>query len=226
MSRVEDNDGLPEELAAFVAADARDDSFTEEKREKLYLRVSMTAAAAGAMATKAIWQSLFAKIFALCVVGGAIAVTIFVWQSHRGAPTAAATPTVAIAPPLAVSLPAVVATPPAIATAPEIAVVKAPVDETKKMDHASNLAEEMKLIDAGRSALAKRDAAAAIEELDRYVKKFPRGQFIEEAEALRVQAFVADGAFANAKKFGAQFHKRFPQSLLAPVVDKSLESIP
>jgi hypothetical protein len=65
-------------------------------------------------------------------------------------------------------------------------------------------------------------AAEALAALNGHERDFPRGTLAEERDALRVQALVAAGEREAAQSRARSFHKRFPQSLLAPTVDEVL----
>ncbi len=84
------------------------------------------------------------------------------------------------------------------------------------------LAQERELIDTARSALLHDDAAAAIATLQSHAETFPTGRLDEERESLWVQALVMKGESASARAKAAQFHQKFPRSLLGPTVDAAL----
>jgi TolA-binding protein len=88
------------------------------------------------------------------------------------------------------------------------------------------LAAERKLIEMARTALSRGQTDGALVSLGRHARLFPNGQLAEERESLYVQALVSSGAFEQARGRGKRFHRRYPQSLFAPVVDKALQSIP
>jgi len=88
------------------------------------------------------------------------------------------------------------------------------------------LAAERKLVEMARSALVRGHTEGALEALRRHARSFPKGQLAEERDSLFVQALVAKGDFAPARKRAAAFHRRYPRSLFSPVVDQALRSIP
>jgi hypothetical protein len=88
------------------------------------------------------------------------------------------------------------------------------------------LARERVLLEAARSALSRRDAAAALEATDTHSKEFSRGRLVEEREALAIQALVLAGRDGEARSRAARFHKRFPDGLFLPVVDAAIDSLP
>ncbi len=88
------------------------------------------------------------------------------------------------------------------------------------------LAAERKLIEMARSALARGQTDGALASLQRHARAHRHGQLAEERESLFVQALVAKGDFARARERAAHFHRHYPHSLFAPVVDQALRSIP
>jgi outer membrane protein assembly factor BamD (BamD/ComL family) len=88
------------------------------------------------------------------------------------------------------------------------------------------LAAERKLVEMGRTALARGHTDLAIAALRRHTQAFPNGQLAEERDSLLVQALVAKGEFAQARQRAVRFHRQHPHSLFLPVVDQALRSIP
>lgn len=82
---------------------------------------------------------------------------------------------------------------------------------TKKAE-ASSLADEMRLLDQARTALANKDPKSALRALASYDQKYPRGTLREEATVLRVSALKEDGRAAEAKRLKDQFLKTHPES--------------
>jgi hypothetical protein len=82
-------------------------------------------------------------------------------------------------------------------------------------------ADERNLIDAMRTALKSGDPAGALGFVAAHEKRFPAGAFTEEREAYAVQALSRSGRVAEAKARGARFRKRYPSSLLLPLVDQA-----
>jgi hypothetical protein len=82
-------------------------------------------------------------------------------------------------------------------------------------------ADERNLIDAMRTALKSGDPAGALGFVAAHEKRFPAGAFTEEREAYAVQALSRSGRVAEAKARGARFRKRYPSSLLLPLVEQA-----
>ncbi|HUB06031.1 MAG TPA: hypothetical protein VMB50_03475 [Myxococcales bacterium] len=87
----------------------------------------------------------------------------------------------------------------------------------------ASLADERRLIEQARSALANADAAGALEALERHARLHPDGQLAEEREALRVSALASAGRRDEAEAAAKAFEARFPGSLLQPIVREALE---
>lgn len=84
------------------------------------------------------------------------------------------------------------------------------------------LARERERIDTARSALLRGDAESAITALQGHLATFPAGRLEEEREFLWIQALVMKPALPDAKARAAQFHQKFPRSLLGPAADAAL----
>jgi hypothetical protein len=81
-----------------------------------------------------------------------------------------------------------------------------------------SLAQEQRLIDEAREALAHglpRDAATA---LDEHARRFAHGQLDEERESLAIRIELTLGRLAQARTRAAAFLAHRPDSLFAPVV--------
>lgn len=88
------------------------------------------------------------------------------------------------------------------------------------------LAAQQALLDQARSAFMHEDFADALQKLELHTARYPRSALTEEREALRVKALVGAQRFEEARRLGASFAARFPQSLLLPSVQDSLGRIP
>ena len=74
-----------------------------------------------------------------------------------------------------------------------------------------SLLEELRMVEAARTAIAKRDPLLALRALDGYEQAYPRGQFRPESLALRVQALSQRGETTRARALAAEFRKRYPR---------------
>jgi hypothetical protein len=84
------------------------------------------------------------------------------------------------------------------------------------------LARERSILDVARTALGRNDGPHAFEAVERHGREFPRGQMSEEREAIGVLALVKLGRKDDAAARGARFRKRYPSSVLLPVIDAAL----
>lgn len=96
------------------------------------------------------------------------------------------------------------------------------VDARPRPTAGDALAREQLLLQRARSALLRHDGAAALEGLRLHAGQFPVGALIEEREALRVEALMRLQRTAEARARAADFHRRWPDSLLADMVDQAL----
>lgn len=88
------------------------------------------------------------------------------------------------------------------------------------------LAAEVRTLDVVRNALQRKDASAAIRELDAYATTHPNGSLAPEAKALRVEALAMhgdrDGALGLAKELLAEhpngpYRRRLEKELGTPI---------
>ena len=88
---------------------------------------------------------------------------------------------------------------------------------------AQDLERERTLLDTARSALARGDARGSMALLARHAETFPKGQFAEEAAALRISALLSLGAVHRGPFAGAlAFRAKYPKSLLLPALAPAL----
>jgi hypothetical protein len=85
------------------------------------------------------------------------------------------------------------------------------------------LSAEREMLDVARTALGRGDGKHALEAVDRHTRVFPRGQMSEEREAIAVQALAMLGRTDEASARGTRFRKRYPNSVLIPVIDAALD---
>jgi hypothetical protein len=83
----------------------------------------------------------------------------------------------------------------------------------------STLTAERALLDVAHSALGKGQAADALDALGRHARRFPRGVYREEREALTIQTLHALGRLDEAERLAAQFKTRYPRSLFLSIVE-------
>jgi hypothetical protein len=179
-----------------------------------------TAAAAKALAAQATskatvaaaattWPWISAGLVGLAVAGAVVGTRL----RH-------ATPPEVFPSPVAVTAP--VAPPPPRAAIAPVAEVTDPAAGPAKLIHrshapamASDLREEIAVVDSARAALSSGDAARALEVLRRYQAKYASGSFRPEATAIRIEALVKLGRQSEARTLAARFVAEQRGTLLA-----------
>jgi len=89
-----------------------------------------------------------------------------------------------------------------------------------------DLAAERALLDTARTALGRAQGLAALDVLHLHGAQFPSGRLVEEREALVIHALVQLRRYEEARQAAARFRRQRPASMLLPVVDAALGSIP
>ncbi|MCA9706522.1 MAG: hypothetical protein KDK70_11785 [Myxococcales bacterium] len=90
---------------------------------------------------------------------------------------------------------------------------------------ADDVLREARLVARARSSLAS-DPARALSLTQDAEEEFPRGQLVEERQAIAVQALVALGRHDQARRQGAAFLARFSHSAHAAAVRRALSDVP
>jgi len=75
-----------------------------------------------------------------------------------------------------------------------------------------DLREEIRLLDQARAAVRAGEANEALSLLAKYNRRYPRGQFRQEAQVLRVEALKESGHEEAAVKLGKKFVAQHPES--------------
>lgn len=116
---------------------------------------------------------------------------------------------------------AVVATPPAVERPTPARAPRADTTRAAPED----LSEQMRLIETARARVASGEPQAALEALDGYSARFPRGSFGQEASVLRIRALDRAGDSARASALAKSFLARFPNSphvaRLKPIAERN-----
>ena len=128
-------------------------------------------------------------------------------------------PIASAAPPVVTAAPA---TPePAPSAAPPTREESAPSKRASRAvaaESGADLSEQLRLIDAARSAVAAGNASAASAALSTYRTRFPRGPFGQEAAVLQIQTLDLQGNHAQAAAQARSFLARHPNSPHVSVV--------
>ena len=120
------------------------------------------------------------------------------------------------------------ATPVAESLAPVVAAEKETGGAPRAPAQSSlvRLSNERRLLDQARKSMSEGNWQKAREVLERHGQVYPQGALIEEREAMLVNALVSLGYYEQAKRRGAAFRARFPESLVLPSVNAALGAIP
>jgi hypothetical protein len=187
---------------------------------------AVTAAGAVAMAGSTglgIWTKIVLSTVAVVGVGGAVVVASARWnRTPEHAPAAAVSASAAPAP-TSVAAPAADSSPieppaeapPAASSAAEDPAPSArPPAPRPRPVHApsATLSDEVAALEKARRALASSSPEAALRELGRYDKRFPKRALGSEETVLRVQALLARGDHQRAVALADQFTAANPNS--------------
>lgn len=111
---------------------------------------------------------------------------------------------------------------PTVSAPPTLAPSFVPRAPAAASPPADVLATERALLDHARSAIGRGDAATAMRDGEEHASRFPQGQLAAEREAILVRALVMGGRAAEARARADRFHRTYPNSPLAPVVEAAL----
>ena len=189
------------------------------------------AGGAGAKVASALWLKLLAAGVVTMAVAGAVKVDR---SSHHAEATVAerslppvnaapqtptpvapvnAAPAAPITQPVPEAPVASLTPPPSLTPSPTAEPAKSPPRATQPAASSppeSPLAQELRSLDEARSALARGDASGALTLLDRHDRAFPTGPLRTEARMLRVEARLARGDRAAARKLATELLARDP----------------
>jgi hypothetical protein len=83
---------------------------------------------------------------------------------------------------------------------------------------------ELQLLRAARQDVTRGDFADALTAIAEHVRRFRNGALVEEREALRVKSLAGLGRHEDAQRAAAQFHARFPHSVLLSTFERMKET--
>jgi hypothetical protein len=237
-------DDLPDELRELVAAEKGCPGPAPGVEARVFARVAgsvslmdgppvspseaSTAPLAGGGVLARAAAHVTRKGLATFLVGAAVGATAVGTIDRVGKPASppaviaptAPKPSEPAPPPIATELP-----PPPVET-PAVPSVRRPAPAFSTDAKDKRLEAERKLIEMARSALARGQKDGALVALKRHQRSFPTGELVEERESLLVSALVATGDFAQARQQAARFHRLYPKSLFAPMVDQAVPQLP
>jgi hypothetical protein len=193
------------------------------------------AAGAGAAAKLGTLSSLW---FGVAVMGSVLGVGVYGVATTDGkapvavtAESASSDSTKAVAPmappPERTSEPPLPPETPSAEAASEPALAPHPTPSPSSLKRST--AEQLSLVDAARMALARHETARALATLDDLDRRFPRGEFAEEAAVLRIEALMGAGNAdqrERAQALAARFLTAHPKSAYAKRVRSILGKTP
>ena len=87
-----------------------------------------------------------------------------------------------------------------------------------------DLADENALVSRAQAALARGRTSEALAATSEHQRRFPRGEFVEEREALAIQALARSGNLPAAMARAERFRARYPRSMLLRAVNAAVGS--
>ena len=107
---------------------------------------------------------------------------------------------------------------------PSLVEQRGPTSRAPALPSGDTLAAERAIVDVARRALGSGDGAAALQAVAMHEQQFPSGLLEEEREAVAIKALALLGRTDDARSRAARFHARYPRSLLASAVERSVTS--
>jgi hypothetical protein len=232
----------PSALEQLLLDAVANESPSAEQRARVRLALGLPAIAPAPIPVPSVGRRAFALKAAGGLIVASVAVIALLSVSGRSSNTSEQTEPLATQPPSVASpsvAPPSVAPPSAapVITAPTIAVPQAdpptalvPADDASVANkrarrtatpfNGADLSEQLRLIDAARSAVAAGNASAASAALSSYRTRFPRGPFGQEAAVLQIQTLDLQGNHAQAAAQARNFLARHPNSPHVGVVQR------
>lgn len=232
---------LPAEAGDLLEAERARPGLDAESLARIKARVDASIATTPALPDgrrRKSWVSHAIAFFGGIVIGAAL------FAAYSGAPTHPAPlppptppPPTSIAPPQPPPVAPAVPAPPPVLVPPPARVETPRRSRPERKDVPArtpgdaderdlDLAAERALLDTARTALGRAQGQAALDVLQGHAARFPKGRLVEEREALTIHALVQLGRYDEARQAAARFRQKRPQSMLLPVVDAALGSIP
>jgi hypothetical protein len=207
-----DGTAFERELLGAIAAERP----TRDLHRKMRLGIGLVGVGAIAKAASANWNqlALAGVVVVGLVTGGAV-----VARRQANAPT----PVAAVAAPVAV-VPKATPVEPIPAPAPAVGEAAEPVrrtpSEIRTVAPVADIREEIRLLDQARSAVRSGASARALRLLAKYEQRFPRGQFRQEVQVLRMEALNQSGESDRAAVLAKKFLAEHPNSPHVERVEK------
>lgn len=112
---------------------------------------------------------------------------------------------------------------PIVPPAPSAAAAPAPL-APKTEPPAVRSQRERQLIETARLALLRGDLVATAAALGEHQSRYHDGELGEERDSLLVQLLIAKGELPGARARAEVFHRRYPQSLFWPAMNRALQN--
>ena len=182
---------------------------SRDLHRKMRLGIGLVGVGAVAKAASANWNqiAMAGLVVAGLVTGGAVV-------AKREAAKEPAMQHVAVPAPAPVA-PQPTPVEPIPAAAPEEAPKAAPAERVRNEPRAAkvtDIREEIRLLDQARAAVRSGAHGKALRVLSKYDQKFPRGQFRQEVQVLRMEALKQSGESARASALAKKFLAEHPNS--------------
>jgi hypothetical protein len=175
---------------------------------------------------------LFALVSIIGAIGGGATYAVHAHRASSRGPAPAASAAIAAVPPpveepspVPVQMPAtqIANPPPDPDPAPAPSVAKVPphrsADPARPPPSSGTLAAEAALIARAQAALGAHDPSAALAAIDEHATRYPKGQFADEREALRIVAGCSIGR-SDARAKADRFLRAHPTAPLASRIRK------
>jgi hypothetical protein len=101
---------------------------------------------------------------------------------------------------------------PVVVEPPEPPRARAAGNEPLRVTSSSTYAFELGLLEPARRSIARGSFSDALPAILQHQREYPRGQLVEEREALRVRALWGMGARTEAESAATLFRRRYPHS--------------
>jgi hypothetical protein len=230
---------LAPELLNLISAAKSADTLDAETTDRLYRRLAGTlalpllppvAAGGGSLAAKTAASVLTGKTLIVAGVvsvgiGFAAAVGLNVYQGGASQPSVTR-PVETIVPPMETATEAAVEETVPPSDTDTVLSVESDAESSPKNTRRSaeqSMAAERLLIETAREALRKGRPNEAAYILQQHKKRYARGRFLEEREALDIMALSALGHRKQAQKQADRFITRYPESMFVEAVNAALK---
>jgi hypothetical protein len=186
---------------------------SHDLHRKMRLGIGLVGAGAVAKAASASFHKLaLVGVVAVGLVTGGATLLKRERDATRAMPAVAPPPAPPSAPREPVGLePVSVPSATAGATEPEV-VQRAPSVRRDAKAAAGDIRDEIRLLDQARSAVRSGASARALRLLSSYEQRFPRGQFRQEVQVLRMEALAQSGDERRAAALAKRFLAEHPNS--------------